>query len=155
MASFFMVKAHIQAAGTSNAGMLDKRKNLSKMCRCSGLWENQRCECDHAPGTLIRTLCMRIVGLKSTSNRTPCAAQDIRGTPGAGSSALEGATVQQVADAKKAARAAADALVLTDAPLLFPPGQLALAAMRSGFNKVGLLNLPGMLLQNSCPNCNP
>ena len=50
--------------------------------------------------------------------------------------ALEEVTVQQMADAKKAARAAADALMLTDAPLLFPPGQLALAAMRSGFNKV-------------------
>ena len=45
-------------------------------------------------------------------------------------------TEQQVADARRAARAAADALLLTDAPLLFPPGQLGLAAMRSGFNKV-------------------
>ena len=28
------------------------------------------------------------------------------------------------------------ALLLTDAPLLYPPGQMGLAAMRSGFNKV-------------------
>lgn len=49
---------------------------------------------------------------------------------------LQDLTQQQVADANRAARAAADALMLTDAPLLFPPGQLALAAMRSGFNKV-------------------
>ncbi len=52
------------------------------------------------------------------------------------SAALQDITEQQMANAKKAARAAADALMLTDAPLLFPPGQLALAAMRSGFNKV-------------------
>ena len=100
---------------------------------------------------------MRIVGLNSTSNLMSCmcAVQDLKGTTGAGSSALEGVTEQQVADTKKAARAAADALVLTDAPLLFPPGQLALAAMRSGFNKVGLSNLPGIPLQNSSPDCNP
>ena len=100
---------------------------------------------------------MRIVGLNSISNRTSrmCAVQDLTGTTGAGSSALEGVTEQQVADAKKAARAAADALVLTDAPLLFPPGQLALAAMRSGFNKVRLSHLPGMLLQYSSPDCKP
>lgn len=84
-----------------------------------------------------------------------CAVQDLKSTIGAGSSALEGVTEQQLADTKKAARAAADALVLTDAPLLFPPGQLALAAMRSGFNKVGLFNLPGILLQNSNPDCDP
>ena len=52
------------------------------------------------------------------------------------SAALQDITEQQMRDAKKAARAAADVLMLTDAPLLFPPGQLALAAMRSGFNKV-------------------
>lgn len=52
------------------------------------------------------------------------------------SAALQDITEQQMGDAKKAARAAADALMLTDAPLLFPPGQLALAAMRSGFNRV-------------------
>ena len=33
---------------------------------------------------------------------------------------------------------AADALMLTDAPLLFPPGQLALAALRCGIQKVCL-----------------
>ena len=52
------------------------------------------------------------------------------------SAALQELTAQQLADARKAAQAAVDALMLTDAPLLFPPGQLALAAMRSGFNKV-------------------
>ena len=31
---------------------------------------------------------------------------------------------------------AAEALMLSDAPLLFPPGQLALAAVRSGLRKV-------------------
>lgn len=100
---------------------------------------------------------MRTMGLNSVSNRTSCmcAVQDLTGATGAGSSALEGVTEQQVAEAKKAARAAADALVLTDAPLLFPPGQLALAAMRSGFNKVGLSNLAGLLLQYLSPNCIP
>ena len=46
--------------------------------------------------------------------------------------ALSGDTVKR---ARGAAHAAVDALMLSDAPLLFPPGQLALAAMRSGFNK--------------------
>ncbi len=54
-------------------------------------------------------------------------------------------TEQQLSDARRAARAAADALLLTDAPLVFPPGQLGLAAMRSGFNKVGNFTL--------CPSC--
>ena len=54
-------------------------------------------------------------------------------------------TEQQLSDARRAARAAADALLLTDAPLLFPPGQLGLAAMRSGFNKVKDFTL--------CPSC--
>jgi len=58
-------------------------------------------------------------------------AQDAMGDP-----ALWWLTEQQMGGAKGAARAAADALMLTDASLLFPPGQLALAAMRSGFNKV-------------------
>lgn len=34
------------------------------------------------------------------------------------------------------ATAAADALMLSDAPLLFPPGQLALAALRSAVKSV-------------------
>ena len=42
---------------------------------------------------------------------------------------------EQLARARGAAAAAADALLLTDAALLFPPGQLALAAMRAGFRK--------------------
>lgn len=40
--------------------------------------------------------------------------------------------------ARDAAVAAADALQLTDAPLLYSPGQLALAALRSGFLKQGV-----------------
>lgn len=37
---------------------------------------------------------------------------------------------------RRKAIVAADALMLTDAPLLFPPGQLALAALRSGVRSV-------------------
>lgn len=44
---------------------------------------------------------------------------------------------EDTAKARAAAFAAADALMLTDAPLLYTPGQLALAACRSGFSKVG------------------
>lgn len=36
------------------------------------------------------------------------------------------------------ARAAVDVLMLTDAPLLYPPGLLAVAALRSGFRSVSL-----------------
>ena len=54
-------------------------------------------------------------------------------------------TEQQLIDARRAARAAADAVLLTDAPLLFPPGQLGLAAMRSGFHKV--------MYSSLCPCC--
>ncbi len=43
---------------------------------------------------------------------------------------------KQLAQARSAAAAAADSLMLTDAPLMFPPGQLALAAMRAAFRKV-------------------
>lgn len=43
---------------------------------------------------------------------------------------------ESLTKARTAAKAAVDALMLTDAPLVFPPGQLALAAMRSGCNKV-------------------
>ena len=43
---------------------------------------------------------------------------------------------KQLAQARSAAGAAADSLMLTDAPLMFPPGQLALAAMRAAFRKV-------------------
>ena len=46
---------------------------------------------------------------------------------------------EQLARARAAAGAAADSLMLTDAPLMFPPGQLALAAMRAAFRKVPLL----------------
>lgn len=45
---------------------------------------------------------------------------------------------EAVGRARAAAYAAADALLLTDAPLLHTPGQLGLAATRSGFNKVGV-----------------
>ncbi len=43
---------------------------------------------------------------------------------------------QQLGKARGVAYSAADALLLSDAPLLHAPGQLALAAVRSGFNKV-------------------
>lgn len=36
------------------------------------------------------------------------------------------------------ARAAVDVLMLTDAPLMYPPGALAVAALRSGFRSVNL-----------------
>jgi hypothetical protein len=36
------------------------------------------------------------------------------------------------------ARAAVDVLMLTDAPLLYPPGALAVAALRSGFRSANL-----------------
>ena len=43
---------------------------------------------------------------------------------------------EQLERVRAAAYAAADALMLSDAPLLHAPGRLALAALRSGFNKV-------------------
>lgn len=48
---------------------------------------------------------------------------------------LQALSAGALKQARGAAHAAVDALMLSDAPLLFPPGQLALAAMRSGFNK--------------------
>ncbi|PSC75630.1 cyclin-H1-1 isoform X1 [Micractinium conductrix] len=45
---------------------------------------------------------------------------------------------EQLERVRAAAYAAADALMLSDAPLLHAPGRLALAALRSGFNKVGI-----------------
>lgn len=68
--------------------------------------------------------------------------QDIRSTTSNAAEAstfdegLAGLTDEQLAKVKASAYAAADALMLTDAPLLRPPGQLALAAVRSAFNKV-------------------
>ena len=43
---------------------------------------------------------------------------------------------QQLSRVRAKSLAAIDALMLTDAPLLFPPGQLALAALRSGMKAV-------------------
>ena len=51
-------------------------------------------------------------------------------------SGLRALSDKQLAQARSAAGAAADSLMLTDAPLIFPPGQLALAAMRAAFRKV-------------------
>lgn len=45
---------------------------------------------------------------------------------------LAAASASQVESAKGAAQGALAALLLSDAPLLYPPGQLALAALRSG-----------------------
>ncbi|KAL6782128.1 hypothetical protein ACKKBF_B10775 [Auxenochlorella protothecoides x Auxenochlorella symbiontica] len=58
--------------------------------------------------------------------------------PGAVEPALLGLQESTADRARRAALAAADALMLTDAPLLFTPGQLALAALRSGFHKAGI-----------------
>ncbi|KAK9811055.1 hypothetical protein WJX73_009567 [Symbiochloris irregularis] len=52
------------------------------------------------------------------------------------------ATPEQQHRAREHAMAAADALLLTDAPLLFPPAQLGLAAVRSGIRHVGLSFTP-------------
>ena len=49
--------------------------------------------------------------------------------------ALRG-TPEQLGRAKQQAMEAADMLLLTDAPLLFPPAQLGLSAMRSGLRQV-------------------
>lgn len=43
---------------------------------------------------------------------------------------------EQLEKARSGAYSAADALMLSDAPLLHTPGRLALAALRSGFSKV-------------------
>lgn len=43
---------------------------------------------------------------------------------------------EQLARARDSATKAAGLLLLTDAVLLFPPGQIALAAMRTAFRKV-------------------
>ncbi|CAL8467030.1 g6566 [Coccomyxa elongata] len=53
--------------------------------------------------------------------------------------ALQELKGESLTKARAAAKAAVDALMLTDAPLVFPPGQLALAAMRSGCSKVKIL----------------
>jgi hypothetical protein len=50
---------------------------------------------------------------------------------------LAGLGADAVAKAQRGATAAAEVLMLTDAPLLYPPAQLALSAMRAGFRKVG------------------
>eukprot|EP00775_Hariotina_reticulata_P004396 gene4396-4649_t len=51
---------------------------------------------------------------------------------------LLAASPQQLATAHSKARASMDVLVMSDAPLLHPPGLLAVAAMRSGFRAVNL-----------------
>lgn len=49
---------------------------------------------------------------------------------------------EQLQQARQHAMEAADVLLLTDAPLLFPPAQLALSALRSGLRKVGISFTP-------------
>lgn len=51
---------------------------------------------------------------------------------------MAGLSEEQVSKAKQAAMSAADALMMSDAPLLHTPGRLALAALRSGFSKLGI-----------------
>ena len=68
-----------------------------------------------------------------------CGAQDLEDCQKQGGildKALQELKGESLVMARAAAKAAVDALMLTDAPLVFPPGQLALAAMRSGCNKV-------------------
>lgn len=55
---------------------------------------------------------------------------------------------QQLGRVRAKSLAAIDALMLTDAPLLFPPGQLALASLRSGMKAVSSATLP-----YSCGSC--
>jgi len=72
---------------------------------------------------------------------------------GAGSSGLEpdlaAAPDDTVAQCRAKATGAVDALMLTDAPLLYPPGQLALAALRSGLRARGL-KLGTAYLERAC-----
>ena len=50
--------------------------------------------------------------------------------------ALHRLDVVGMSKARSAAQAALDALMLTDAPLLYSPSLMALAALRAGFRKV-------------------
>lgn len=59
-------------------------------------------------------------------------------TPGAVEQALLGLQESTAQAARAAALAAVDALLLTDAGLMFSPGQLALCAVRAGLSKVRL-----------------
>ena len=56
--------------------------------------------------------------------------------PGVLAEPLQKASKETLVKAAAAAKAAVDTLMLTDAPLLYPPGQLALAAVRSGLQQV-------------------
>lgn len=49
---------------------------------------------------------------------------------------MPGVSADKLKQAAGKAAGAADVLLLTDAPLLFHPGQLALAALRSGMKSV-------------------
>ena len=55
-----------------------------------------------------------------------------------GDAGLASVTGERLERVRSAAAGAADALLLTDAPLLHPPGQLALAALRFSLRKVSL-----------------
>ena len=70
-------------------------------------------------------------------NPRPCCRtwRSARGRAASSRRRLQGLRGDALKQAQAAARAAVDALMLSDAPLLFPPGRLALAAMRSGCNK--------------------
>lgn len=58
---------------------------------------------------------------------------------------------KQLSQIRAKSLAAIDALMLTDAPLVFPPGQLALAALRSGMKTVSIFVLP----LYTCTECHP
>ncbi|XP_028086561.1 cyclin-H1-1 isoform X1 [Camellia sinensis] len=54
--------------------------------------------------------------------------------------------LQMLKDTSETAKVEADKIMLTDAPLLFPPGQLALAALRRSNEVHGILDLESYLL---------
>lgn len=58
---------------------------------------------------------------------------------------------EQLQQARQHAMEAADVLLLTDAPLLFPPAQLALSALRSGLRKVTYMRTGGLPLHYCSP----
>jgi hypothetical protein len=84
------------------------------------------------PALRCRTAALTV--LPGSQDLEPCG-------DGAGAGGLEPALAALaaapggLARLRGAAAAGLDALMLTDAPLLFPPGQLALAALRSGVRK--------------------
>ena len=68
-----------------------------------------------------------------------CSVQDLavwKADAGEAGEVLHRLDAAGISKARGAAQAALDALMLTDAPLLYSPSLLALAALRAGFRKV-------------------